>query len=204
MSVTGNPRTTFDDVYEEASPYMNRMKMYKLVDQQIAAVEPLISELESLHPTMPKVKSDGQSECPFAKDLFLYKERLEKELSTEIAMLRRTLGEIEREISRCRRNLDRISADAKSIESAVARSKYAEGMGRQEQEYYEALNMKKEVERVLRRAGETLEASRQKKFPVPLQDAPPIGDMSASASTFLPPPDGLRDEVNDLISMGRV
>ena len=204
MTVPGRPRTTFDDIYEEASPSMTRMKMNRQFEQQIAGVEKLIGELESLYPTMPKVKPDGQSECPFAPDLFLKKQRLENELSTQVSALRRTLGDIEREIARCRRNLARISGDAQAIETAVTRSKYAEGMGRQEQEYYEALSMRKEAGQVLRRANGVLAASRQKKFPVPLHDDGPSGDLSVSASSFLPPPDGLRDEVNDLISMGGV
>ena len=200
MSRDAGNRSSFADIYEEPSESFSKFKMYRLWEQQIGRVEPLLSELEALWPTMPKVQPSGQSECPFAEDLYVQKERLEREIATEIDGLRRTMGEIEGEIARCKRNLTRISVDAQQIELAATRSKYAEGMGRQEQEYMEAIAMRREVEDVIRRAEATLAASRQKHYPLPL----PEGPLPITASSFPPSPGDMRDEVNDLISLGRL
>jgi len=196
--------STFADIYEERSESFSTLKMYHLLEQQIHRIEPLLAELEGLWPTMPKVESNGVSDCPFAEDQYLTKQRLERQVSTEIGGLRRVMGDIDSEIARCKRNLTRISVDAQQIELAATRSKYAEGMGRQEQEYTEAQGMRRELEEVISRAEATLAASQKKRYPLPLPKDSLPGALSATASTFPPTPNDIRDEVNDLISMGRM
>ena len=196
--------STFADIYEEPSDSFSKLKMYHLLDQQIHRIEPLLAELEGLWPTMPKVESNGVSECPFAEDQYLNKKRLERQVSTEVGGLRRAMGNIDSEIARCKRNLTRISVDAQQIELAATRSKYAEGMGRQEQEYMEAQGMRRELETVISRAEATLAASQQKRYPLPLPENSLPGALSATASSFPSAPNDIRDEVEDLISMGRM
>ena len=200
------PDERFEDIYERRSDGPESLRTYDLVEQVIGQVDPLLERLEDLWPRMPKVEEDGESECPFAEDLYREKQELERQIAERLSTLRSQLKDVSQEVERCKRNLARISVDAEKLSRPEARSKYAESWGRQEQEYVEAIDVKRRVEEVLRRAGATMAASGRKEFPGGLnEDAGPTG-LPASASSY-PAASGagtIEQRTDDMLSLGRL
>lgn len=200
------PDERFEDIYEPRTEHCSALFSYHLIEQVMGELEPLLEELENYYPMMPNVQQNGTSECPFAEDMYRKKQKLENKVSEKANTLRDMDAELNREVERCRRNLQRISSDAAKINSGATREKYAEGIGRQENEYVQATALKNEVAELLYRADATLAASRKKTFPMPLEDRMPSGGLQMCASSY---PDAnsdleLTQEVNDLLSMGPV
>ncbi|MEI8043293.1 MAG: hypothetical protein WCL11_17935 [Verrucomicrobiota bacterium] len=198
--------TSNDAVYEPRTEGYGKLRLYGLVGQVLRELNPLLDQLEEFWPRMPKVDANGNSECPFAEDMYRKKAGLEKKISEKVAVLRDMRDDIARELERCKRNLARISVDAGKLQTRGAVKQYDKGFCVQENEYLEAKWQLDEVDEALLRAQATLEASRRKAYPIPLsEDWKPSG-LPASASSF-PEPRGqtrLDREVGDLISLGRM
>lgn len=194
----------FEDIYESRTKDYDTLRTNHLFEQVTSELEPLLKDLEDYFPMMPKVDASGKSECPFAEDMQRAKMDREKKVSEKANTLRGMKAELDREVERCKRNLQRISVDASKLGTGAAREKYAEGMGRQEREYVEASRLKDEVTQLLLRVDATLAASRKKSFPMPLDERMPGSGIQMSASSYPDDNDNheLTQEVNDLLSMG--
>jgi len=198
--------TNNDAVYEPRAEGYGKLRLYGLVGQVLRELEPLLKQLEDFWPMMPKVDANGNSECPFAEDMYRKKAGLEKKVLEKVAVLRDMRNDIARELERCKRNLARISVDAGKLQTRGAVKQYDKGFCVQEQEYLEAKWQLDEVEETLLRAQATLEASRRKAYPVPLSDEWKPTGLPASASSY-PEARGqtkLDREVGDLISLGKL
>jgi hypothetical protein len=198
------PDERFVDIYEPRTKSYDALHSHRLVDRVMCEMESLLKDLEDYHPMMPKVDDGGTSECPFAEEIDREKQKREKKVSEKANTLRDMKAELDREVERCKRNLQRISVDASKISTGAAQEKYAEGLGRQEREYVEASRLKDEVVELLHRVDATLAASRKKSFPLPLEEQMPSSGMKMSASSYPDDNDNheLTQEVNDLLSMG--
>ena len=197
----------FDEIYEQRAESYATVRKHHLIEQVIGEITPVVADLEALLPTLPKVKPNGRSDCPFARDMFRKKEKLERKVRDKLPVLRDMSGELQQEIARCKRNLSRISVDAKKLLSSAIKDRYQTALGRQEQEYVEAVSTSKKVGQVIMRADATLSASSRKVFPGGTEDNGPDTPMPATATTDPLPTangDGLRDEVDDLLSLGPI
>lgn len=191
------PDETFYDIYEAASEDYEPLKSGQLPDQVILEVGPLVEELESLWPMMPKVNPDGTSECPFAEDLYRRKEDLELKIQEKVKILQDMRVDIAKEIERCTRNLSRVGVDATRLSTPQAREKYDEAWGRQENEFVAAKYIATRVDDTIHRAQATLAASGKKKFPLDLKD-----DLQGEASSFRDDEDPIHGELDELLSLG--
>lgn len=204
MSNHRHPHTEASDAFP--SQDYGTLDLYHLDDQVLGELKQLREELESLHPIMPKVDQEGYSECPFAEDLYRRKAELEAKVAEKLAILRNMLPEIERELHRCERNLDRIKVDAAQLRQAVTQRKYAESYSQQEWEYLGVIQRRDKVMKALQNTEATLESSRRKTHPlVRPGDSRPRG-LPASASSYPAPPSpgGIDRELNDLLSLGSI
>lgn len=154
---------------------------------KVSQVETLIKELESAW-ALPLVDEDGSSECPFAEDLYARKEEAEAKLIDGVRMLEGYLPLLDKEISRCRSNLDRIRSDSQLLNRPEAQDSYGDAQKEQHLQYRMALAHRQQVEFVLQKAQIVLERAGGKKFPgrEPQRSGPMAGDPS---STPLPAED---------------
>jgi hypothetical protein len=201
-----NPETDqrFEDVYEPRSKGYTPLRNYHLVEQAIGESTPIVSELEAFLPTLPTVKPDGRSDCPFAREMFRRKDRLESKVREKLVTLRNMAGEIQQEVARCARNLERIGIDKRKVHSGAVQGACQKAETRQEEEYMEAIAIGKRLDQAILRADATVGASSHKVFPG--------ADIGSGVDTHLPgtattdPPKGngetrIRDEVDDLLAL---
>ena len=197
------PNERFEDIYEERTEEYATGHLFHMIDQLIKEAEPAIEELEKYWPIMPRVEANGNSECPFAEDMYRKKQKLEQKVVEHMTSLQGAMRRSAQEVERCKRNLSRISVDARKLDRPEARKHYTEAWGRQEEEYVEAIGERQRVDAIIRRGQATLAASQKKAYPMPLTEKMPT-NLSASASSYDSPAAGTaEDRVGDMLSLGR-
>ena len=194
----------FQDVYEPRRDEYDTLQNNHLIEQVIGQITPTVTELEGFLPTLPTVKPDGRSDCPFAREMFRKKDALEAKLRDKLTVLRDMETAMHREIARCKRNLQRIGGDARRVVSDAVKGKYRKAETLQEEEYQEAMVTQKQLDRVIVRVDATIAASRRKVFPGGISDQGADAHMPASATTELPGSSSegrMRDEVDGLLAL---
>lgn len=198
------PDQRFEDVYEPRGENYTTLRDYHLIEQVIQEITPLVTELEALLTTLPTVKADGRSDCPFAPEMYRQKEQLEAKVRDRLSALRRMNQVVQQEMDRCTRNLQRIGADMRKLNSNEVRRQCQKAETRQEEEYMEALSTRRRLDQALLRADATVGASRRKVFPG--NSVYGGGDTHMPASATTDPParsdeGGVRDEVDGLLAL---
>lgn len=131
----------------------------------LKGAEESLEKLRTRTRTLPKVKKDGSSECPFAEDLYAQKEEAAKAAQRRLEELRELLRLIENKIARCRANMTRVSRDKGSLNSKEARSQYQRAKEAQEFHYRKAVDQKKAVLELIKQIEQAAREADQKKYP---------------------------------------
>jgi len=137
----------------------------KTIDKDIVRAEKLIKNLISKAGQLPKVDSKGYSECPFAEDLYAYKETAAANLTKAVKILRKRIAPAKKEVDRCRQNLDQISSDSRKLHEEHARADYKNAKKAQLSEYNRAILRSKRLFETLKRAEDELKNAEIKKWP---------------------------------------
>jgi chromosome segregation ATPase len=183
------------------------------VDSSTSTGKQLVEELSSKTRELPKVEEDGSSECPFAEALYAQKDESIEKVEKELQELHGYLSLVEQEIARCEGNLQRINADAGSLNLDEAKDKYRVAIRSQESEYNNAVRQRKALIDLIARAEEALALARAKAFPgrKPQKNyrlAPGTfggwgaTDSASRPSNADPGLPSFKDEIDDLISLG--
>jgi hypothetical protein len=185
----------------------------KDVDSFIHYMNGLLEELTSKVRALPKVDQEGNSECPFAEDLYAQKDECMEKVEQESQKLQPYLVLVEEEIARCRANLGRISSDASSLNLDEAKERYDAAKRSQESQYNNALRQRKALTDLVSRTKETLALAQSRAFPgrkPPKSSRPPAGAFGGwggtgsrnGASKVPPGRPSLKNEIDSLISLG--
>jgi chromosome segregation ATPase len=182
------------------------------VDSFISYMNRLLEELSSKVQVCPKVDQEGNSECPFAEDLYAKKEEFSEKVEKESKKIQRYLQAVEQEIDRCSNNLERISADSRSLNGDEAKEKYAIAKRAQEAEYNKAIQQRRALTELISKTEKVLGLARAKTFPgrKPQKSfRPPLGALEGSeAPRFINGVTAARpsfkNEVDRLISLGPI
>lgn len=137
----------------------------KDVDSFIHYMNGLLEELTSKVRVLPKVDQEGNSECPFAEELYAQKDECMEKVERESHKLQHYLVLVEEEIARCRANLERISADASSLTLKEPKERYAVAKRSQESQYNSAVRQRKALLDLIFKTEEVLALARSKSFP---------------------------------------
>ena len=189
------------------------------VDSFISTMENLLGKLSEKTEQLPKVDKTGYSECPFAEDLYAYKEESYEKVVEESKKSQPYLSLVEEEIGRCRKNIEHLRLDASSLNLEEAKSRYAGAEQSQKSQYNKAVNQKKRLIDVIKKTSELISTAKKKKWPLerPKQqryldpaaahgDAINRGNAGAPRSQATTPSQATRPnfigEIDDLISMG--
>ena len=139
-------------------------KILKGLRRRINEVEKQAKELDG-KTALPRVEADGSSECPFAENLYAQKEEAEEKLIQSVHLLEECLPMLDREISRCRSNWDRIRVDSQQLHGPEARNGYTASEQEQMHQYNTLVEDRKQIPHVLKKAGLVLEMAQGIKFP---------------------------------------
>ncbi|MBC2714917.1 MAG: hypothetical protein HF978_06370 [Desulfobacteraceae bacterium] len=188
----------------------------KTVDSFLDKVERILEELISKANQLPKIDENGFSECPFAEELYAYKEKAARNLEKAIKRLRQYILPVEREIERCRQNLKKISSDRQKLHDDEAKKNYNNAKEAQLSEYNQAIQRRKRLFEIIQKADKELEKAKEKKWPPgDLKEQNSFNPESASGSIVTPRNNGMPNhnhretpvfekEINSLISMGPI
>jgi len=183
------------------------------LDSFLSYMPERLDELLGAVKLCPKVNEDGSSECPFAEVLYAQKDELAEKVEEEAKKIQPYLRLVEKEIARCRENLEQISAGARSLNREEAKERYAIAKRAQESQYNKAIQQRKRLLDLISRTGKILALARSKNFPgrKPQIFRPPAGALdgwgptgSANEATgkfpVAQPPSNT--EIDRLISLG--
>lgn len=187
-----------------------RVPSKKALQDELASISKEVNDLETATSSLPYVKENGESECPFAESLYAKKEELEEQVSGKLNVLTGYLMELDAERLRCQKELDSIQEDYKTLNLQETSDHYAEAVLRQKEKIRSIHERKDAVSAVLVRAQAVLKRSKGRKFPgrKPQQQFSfPVGPSGTSPSAppspgFRSKPGGLSNEVTGLMSLG--
>ena len=94
------------------------------LNSYIKHVKDVLDELLSKATQLPKVDEHGNSECPFAEELYAYKEEAVELVKEECKKLRPFLELVKDEVERCRKNLEQIRTDEANLELYETKEEY--------------------------------------------------------------------------------
>ena len=148
--------------------------------------------------------------APEMENDYAMKEETEKELARGIEELNEHLPILEKEVQRCRENLQRIEGDSAKLNRREPMRSYLEAQAETKQQLFAAVGARDATVAVLARAQAVLHISQKKKFPgrnpqrqSPSPDAKPRDTPKSSQAKGTPSPSEKRDqETADLIALG--
>ena len=184
------------------------------VDSFILSMNRYVEELLNKVKVLPRVDPKGNSECPFAEDLYAEKEEAAEKVEMDSRKLRSYLRLVEEEIARCTANSERISADARSLYLDEAKERYAVAGQTQDYQTTRAIQQRKALTDLISKIEKALALARSNVFPgrKPKKSfQPPVGALGSWGATgsadrtapksFSERP-SFETEINSLISLG--
>ena len=150
----------------------------KMIDSSIINMEDLLNKLSEKVKHLPKVnKKDGLKDDA-VEDLYAEKEEATDKVVKELNQLQGFGDVVDKEIARCKGNLNQLGKDANSLHLGEAKEKYKFAKIAQEFKHKKAIQRKKELQNVVSWAKKVLDLARSKKFP-----------GRKAKKIFRPPPD---------------
>ena len=127
----------------------------------------LIKQLESAMTSLPHVDSSGYSACPLdlANELYAKKEKLEAQVSARMPSLYRVHAALQKEVDRCKKNLDKIQGDAGRLNLQKTRDKYSQAEQAQELELRQATDDRDAIFLAIKKAEAILKISKGRHLP---------------------------------------
>ena len=181
----------------------------KALENQLASISQEIQRLERATSSLPYVNDDGESECPFAENLWAQKEELQEKVSGKLGVLSNHLMQLDAKRLSCIKELGKIQEDYEKLNIKETSDHYAEAVLRLTDDCRLFEEMKDAVTAVLVRARAVLKRSEGRKFPgrKPQQFSFPVGPSGPSSAHSPSPgssskPGGLGNEVTGLMSLG--
>jgi hypothetical protein len=138
----------------------------KDVDSFMSYQTKLFDKLQSKIRELPKVDAKGQSECPFAEDLYFRKEEAVDEVTKA---LKRASGYrilLKQEIARIRKNLKQIHDGAGSLHLDEAKEKYALAIQAQEIPLKKNIQRQKRLVDLISKGKKLLQLDKKNKWPL--------------------------------------
>lgn len=149
----------------------------------------MIKDVESKTSDIPPVDEEGNSECPIIDQLFDQKQKAEEKLTQLVRQLASGVHILDREVSRCRNNIELIRSQGEMLNCREPQPAYSQAEQVQKRQYREAVQKQKELTLLIKRAELALEMARNKK---PLGKGPRRSMPESSPG----------NELNDAISIG--
>jgi len=202
---------TNHDKREKQPSYMNLEDLDEFINHMEALLDKLTSKVNQL----PKVDEKGNSECPFAEELYADKEEALTEVSKESKKIEQYLDRVKWEIKRCRKNLDLIRFDRTKITLDEARKQYDAAKEAQQRELNKFIHLKKKLNDLKTGKNMLIKTAQDKRHtwpigkpkqndhfnPEAILDAV-VASRSNGVQDRLPSRPALNSELNSLLDLG--
>ena len=170
-----------------------------------------VEELLQAARVLPRVEEDGNSECPFAEELYAKKEEAQRDAEICLEKLGGNLAWVDDQIGHCENNLGTISSGQQQLNNDGAKDSFSEAEERLEA-FREKLNeLRDEIEEAMDKVDKALEESVPKRFPGKIPQENPQQSVPPTEPYSLPDSDSSQDDSSDadrhlseMISMGPV
>ena len=136
------------------------------VDSFMASLAGLLDTLKTKVNVLPRVDDKGNSECPFAEDLYAERDEAEERVAEALQDASGYMELLDREIARLRGSFGRVQADANSLNSLRAKEEYQNAAQALEHHIGKNLERRKALSELIASAEKLLAFSRAKKWPV--------------------------------------
>lgn len=163
------------------------------LESVLAETDRLVADYLQISHSLPAVDAEGQSECPFAEELYAKKQEAEQKLSGQLSILHTYLSAVGQEIARCKRNLVVISSHETMLNRDDARRNYTDAEVAQAAQYKQFLQKRDRIQEMIERVQDALAESQSKQFPG--EEARPLPPRTDSS---------IGDELEHLLALGPV
>lgn len=187
------------------------------IESSLHHMTALVKELTDKTESLPKVDRNGQSECPFAEDMFVEKEEAIKKTARQINTLRDHIAALNEEITVGRRNLELIQADSSRLRLNETRHGYSQAEESVENRHKKAIYLRKGITDTIPLAEAAIRKAKKKKWPLgepKKRFRPELSQLGRMTNSGYPtshrlgasshPGGSLGQEVNSLMSLGPV
>lgn len=183
-------------------PDQEPLDLDKGLESFVAGTRSQAEELLRMTRSLPEVDKNGNSECPFARELYAKKEKAEQELIGRLATLHRYLSAVEQELARCKGNLVVISSRETMLNRDEAKRMYSDAEVAQAAEYKRYVEKRNRIQETLELVEQALAEERTRQFPGGAgQEIPGMGPPPGVPPTG---PASVGEELEHLLALGPV
>lgn len=177
------------------------------VESFLTTAQGCIQELLMAARQLPNVDGDGNSECPFAEQLYAKKEEAQRKAQCYLEKLGEYQSWLEEQIGRCQANISTVSSGKSALSTDGPRDRLSDA-----EEKLSAFSKKlgklfKKSEKVFRQMQSAIKEASQKQFPgrIPRKNpqfTPPSNYPSKPMGSLNPQDSEVDDELKEIIAMG--
>jgi len=137
----------------------------KKAEESLKKTKKSIEDLDRSVHSLPDVDEDGNSECPFAEELYAEKEKRQKKLQSQLKEFYKIIEAIDAEIGRCKKNLTVITAHQNKINSDKIRDQYTEEEAKLAGRITQLIKIKQEVRKAIKACKKAIAEASAKHYP---------------------------------------
>lgn len=138
-------------------------------------------QLQQSTGSLPKVDQEGDSECPFAEELYAKHEELRKKVQQRIAELHECLGVVAEQIRKYGNDLVVVSTHEDELNRDRPRAHFSEAEAQLAAVYKRYLQLQNRIEQAILFINDVLEQASAKRFPGKIpQERPQLGGASGA------------------------
>ncbi|HUT58674.1 MAG TPA: hypothetical protein VNA25_12585 [Phycisphaerae bacterium] len=131
----------------------------------IQAARNRAAELLAAARSLPNVDDEGNSDCPFAEELYAKKEKLQREVEGLLKRLHECKADVEYLIDNCKRNLEVVSANEDMLNSDRPRDKFSEAEAALAVKYKAYVRLRERIEETIEIVDKALREAAGKRYP---------------------------------------
>ena len=128
--------------------------------------------------SLPNVDDEGNSECPFAEELYAKKEQIQQEVEGFLKRLHESKADVEYVIDNCKRNLEVVSANEDMLNSDRPRAKFSEAEAALAVKYKAYVRLRERIEETIKIVDEALRKAAGKRYPGNIPEERPGTEFS--------------------------
>ncbi len=151
----------------------------KEAEKALESTKKCMEDLDRSVHSLPSVDEDGNSECPFADELYAKKEELQKTLEARLKDLFEMLKAVDAEIKRCGKNLAVVTAHHHRIHGEKVRDKYSDEEFKLAARIKQLTEIREQIQKAIKAVQKALAESKARYYPGTKPDEwPGISDDS--------------------------
>jgi hypothetical protein len=176
----------------------------KEVESFLHHVASCIKTLLSAVGFLPKVDEQGNSDCPFAKELYEKKEKAQEEVAACVDRLHEYEKWTDDQIKRCLNNLVVISANADRLNSDLPRQEFTEAEVKAAVLYKRLIGLRLKIRKATKKCHQAIKEASRKKYPDAGNDEGSVPDGPTDRPEDEPSDEQMDEFLREMLRMGPV